>query len=106
MFRRWVGSVLADDAADDLTLAVYEALANVAGHAYRSRAEPGPMHLHAHVVDRHVAVTVRDEGVWEPAADPGWRGRGLALIQQLSSTAHVERDSRGTTLRLEQHLGS
>src|SRR5438270_8942229 len=27
-FRHWVDNILADDAADDLTLAVYEALAN------------------------------------------------------------------------------
>jgi hypothetical protein len=29
-FRRWIGSLIADDVAEDLTLAVYEALTNVA----------------------------------------------------------------------------
>ena len=38
-FRHWVDSILTDDAADDLTLAVYEALANAAEHAFTAHSE-------------------------------------------------------------------
>jgi len=40
-FRHWVDSILTDDAADDLTLAVYEALANAAEHAFTAHRAPG-----------------------------------------------------------------
>ena len=53
-------------------VAVGEACANAAEHAYRGR-EPGPMSVTAQVdVDGVLTVVVRDEGAWRPPdRDPG-----------------------------------
>ena len=76
-FRRWADAVVDDDTAEDLTLAVYEALINIT-----------------------------DDGTWQsPDADPGHRGRGLAVLHQLTTHAHVELDSRSTTVCLRHQLG-
>ena len=84
-FRAWIGPLTDADTADDLSLAVYEALANVVDHAYDSlppAARPGSMRLQAIAgrplgTGRDIVVTIVDEGCWRPMTDPGWRGRGL-----------------------------
>ena len=84
--------------AADLVLAVYEAMANAAEHAYRNR--PGTIDLLATVDDDEVVVTVRDRGDWRPPpADPGHRGRGLMMIRSMSR-AEVEPGPQGTTVRM------
>lgn len=112
-FRAWIGAVTDDDTADDLSLAVYEALANVVDHAYDDRpadAGPGPMWLHAVVglplpTGRDVVVTVTDEGRWRPMADPGWRGRGLSLMRRLTHVTSVLIGSGGTIVQLRRRVG-
>jgi anti-sigma regulatory factor (Ser/Thr protein kinase) len=104
-FRRWVGALVDDDTAGDLTLAVYEALANAAEHAFVTRSTPGSIWLHATVTDGQVAIIVTDNGTWRlPDNSAGYRGRGLPLIHQLTTQAHVELDPRGTTVRLRHQL--
>ncbi|WP_307849528.1 ATP-binding protein [Qaidamihabitans albus] len=93
---------VAGEQIDAMTLATYEALANVVEHAYPD-AE-GTLDLRARCLphSRRVEVTVTDHGHWQPPpADPGpLSGRGLPLMQQLADTAHVEPDPQGTTVRL------
>jgi anti-sigma regulatory factor (Ser/Thr protein kinase) len=102
---RWVGSLIADDVAEDLTLAVYEALTNVAEHAFTAHRAPGSIWLHAIVVDGQITVTVTDNGRWRPPTDSGGhRGRGLPLIHQLTTEAQVAPSPYGTTLRLRRQL--
>jgi serine/threonine-protein kinase RsbW len=104
-FRRWVDTVVDDDTADDLTVAVYEALANAAEHAFTMRAIPGSMWLHATVADDQVFITITDDGTWRSPHDvPGNRGRGIPLMHQLTTHAHVEWGSRGTTVHLRHQL--
>jgi anti-anti-sigma factor len=85
-------------------VAVGEACANAAEHAYRG-AEPGPMSVSAHVdVDGILTVTVRDHGSWRPPdRDPGDRGRGLLIMRQLVDGVVLE-ESRGTTVTLSLRL--
>jgi anti-anti-sigma factor len=85
-------------------VAVGEACANAAEHAYRG-AESGPMSVAADVdVDGVLTVTVRDEGTWRPPdRDPGDRGRGLLIMRQLVDGVVLE-EERGTTVTLSFRL--
>jgi anti-sigma regulatory factor (Ser/Thr protein kinase)/anti-anti-sigma regulatory factor len=86
-------------------VAVGEACANAAEHAYRG-SEPGPMSLRARVdVDGVLTVTVRDEGTWRPPdRDPGDRGRGLLIMRQLVDGVVLEEEAKGTTVTLSLRL--
>ncbi|MGY1722657.1 SpoIIE family protein phosphatase [Blastococcus sp. SYSU DS0533] len=85
-------------------VAVGEACANAAEHAYRG-TEPGPMSVTAQVdVDGVLTVTVHDEGTWRPPdRDPGDRGRGLLIMRQLVDGVTLVED-HGTTVRLSFRL--
>ncbi|MDQ2881742.1 MAG: ATP-binding protein [Actinomycetota bacterium] len=79
---------------------MYEALANAAEHAFTTQQEPGSMWLHASIADDEVLITITDNGTWRtPDTLPGHRGRGLPLIHQLTTYAHLQLDSQGTTHR-------
>jgi anti-anti-sigma factor len=86
-------------------VAVGEACANAAEHAYRG-TEPGPMAVAADVdVDGVLTVTVRDEGSWRPPdRDPGDRGRGLLIMRQLVDTVALDEELQGTTVTLSLRL--
>jgi anti-anti-sigma factor len=86
-------------------VAVGEACANAAEHAYRG-AQPGPVAVTADVdVDGVLTVVVRDEGLWRPPdRDPGDRGRGLLIMRQLVDTVVLDEASRGTTVTLSLRL--
>lgn len=102
-FEQWLRDVGASaTVAQDLALAVYEALANAAEHAYAGRDEAAAVHLAAERDDTdQVLVTVSDRGVWRPpSAAPGDRGRGLALVRELTTDAAVTSGPTGTTVRM------
>ena len=86
-------------------VAVGEACANAAEHAYRG-AEPGPIRISADIdVDGVLTVTVRDEGSWRPPdRDPGDRGRGLLIMRQLVDTVVLDEAEQGTTVTLSLRL--
>ena len=85
-------------------VAVGEATANAAEHAYRG-VEPGRMQVTAAVdVDGQLTVTVRDQGRWHPPdRDPGDRGRGLLIMRQLVDGV-VLQGEQGTTVTLSMRL--
>jgi anti-anti-sigma factor len=85
-------------------VAVGEAAANAAEHAYRG-TEPGPMRVSAAVdPDGVLTVTVRDEGRWRPPdRDPGSRGRGLLIMRQLVDGVILQ-EEQGTTVTLRLRL--
>ena len=107
--RRRLGRWLAELGMDEqdtvgVMVAVGEACANAAEHAYRG-VEPGPMGVRADVdVDGVLTVVVWDKGTWRPPErDPGDRGRGLLIMRQLVDNVSLdERD--GTTVRLTVRL--
>ncbi|TDQ63321.1 anti-sigma regulatory factor (Ser/Thr protein kinase) [Actinomycetospora succinea] len=109
--RGWLGRALGDgdaDAVDNLTLAVSEALENAAEHAYADRDEPGTMTLSAQRDARKpgaVVISVSDSGHWRaPTEGNSYRGRGLALIEELADAHTVRPGPTGTTVTL-RHPG-
>jgi serine/threonine-protein kinase RsbW len=103
--RRWLSLALGDeDAVDNLTLAVSEALENAAEHAYAGHEEVGTMTLAASrelAAPYAVIITISDTGTWRaPAQHAGYRGRGLALIEELARTSTVDPGPTGTTVTL------
>lgn len=107
-FRSWLSRVADPDTVDDVTLAVYEALANVVDHAYGASSTPGEMRLWAAVspplaAGRDLVVTVSDDGAWRRAGNPGWRGRGLSLMHTLTH-ASVICGQAGTTVQLRRRV--
>ena len=102
----WLGGLgMGEQDRVGVMVAVGEACANAAEHAYRG-AEPGPMWVSASVdVDGVLTVTVRDEGSWRPPdRDPGDRGRGLLIMRQLVDTVTLDEQPRGTAVTLSVRL--
>ncbi|MEU6700231.1 SpoIIE family protein phosphatase [Pseudonocardia sp. NPDC046786] len=106
--RRTVGGWAATcgmgpDAVSDLQLTVGEAVTNAIEHAYLPDdvdAAAGVDLELAVASDGSVAVRVADGGRWRPApADPGYRGRGIALIRELAEDVVIEPSDTGTTVR-------
>lgn len=106
-FAREIG--LSADMTGDMLLATYEALANVAEHAYPPGAE-GTFDLCAD--DRPdegvLIVTIVDRGRWKPEVDNSRarRGRGVRLMHACTDSARVEAGSDGTRIHLQWNYGT
>ncbi len=97
---------LTDDELDDLQLAVGEAVANAVEHAYAG-GEPGAVRYRLTAVTGAVQVEVADDGHWRPPGDPGYRGRGLLVIDGLGDDLEVSHDdAAGTRIRFALPTGS
>lgn len=104
-FQDWITQVLPSAAAVDLTLAVYEALANAVDHAFVDHHDVGTMSLTATVSEKHVEVAVTDDGTWRDPTDAlRGRGRGIRLMHYLVSSARISLGSTGTLVRLRQRI--
>ena len=83
----------------DLQLALGEAVSNGVEHAYRDTA-PGTVEIEVQISaaqPRVLTARVRDHGRWRPVpARPGYRGRGLAMIDSLTRDMRVTSDAHGT----------
>lgn len=99
----WAGRVgLSDEDTEALVLASYEAMANTVEHAYRDQTQ-GLLDLRGEVDDDQgrVVITVTDYGQWRPPRPSGGlRGRGLPLIQGLTSTSTITPTTAGTTVMM------
>jgi serine/threonine-protein kinase RsbW len=99
----WASRVgLSDEDTEALVLASYEAMANTVEHAYRDQTQ-GLLDLRAEVDDEQgrVVITVTDYGQWRPPQPSGGlRGRGLPLIQGLTSTSTITPTTAGTTVTM------
>ncbi|MGH3898963.1 MAG: ATP-binding protein [Pseudonocardiaceae bacterium] len=101
----WLALDLPADVVADLVLAVYEAIANAAEHAYADRADgPGLMRLEAHRSADHILITVSDQGRWRPPTAGGFRGRGIPLMRLLTHNIHTCGDHHGTVVHLRVEL--
>lgn len=104
--RRWLASLdWPPEEADDLLLAVSEAVSNAAEHAYSAR-RVGEVVVTADCVRhadgaRQVVVRVVDRGAWRPP--PSWhenRRRGLPLIRACTESMEIDGGPNGTAVRL------
>lgn len=102
-FRDWLALDLPAHLVGDLVLAVYEAIANAAEHAYVQH-RPGSMQLEAHRAADHILVAVSDQGRWQTTAGDGFRGRGIQLMHLLTHHIHTRCDHRGTVVHLRVEL--
>jgi anti-sigma regulatory factor (Ser/Thr protein kinase) len=100
------------DDADDLVLAVSEAVTNVIEHAYPA-THPGSLGLRAWCgpgsapATRRATVTITDLGNWvhmHGAMDPAnRRGHGLTVMSACTAETRVKRSAHGTTVTLISH---
>jgi len=107
--RRWLNRTQwPGDEAADLVLAVNEAVTNVVEHAYPPggaltvRATASEVSLAGGL--RRAVIVVTDRGLWRPApADPGDRGRGIAMMRSIAHSLHIESSTRGTRVTITSH---
>ncbi len=107
---RWAQQAgVPEDVTIDLQLAVGEAVANGVEHAYRDVGSgdtaPATVDVELEVRAGHpdaVVVRVADHGRWRPApTNPGYRGRGLLMIECLARRVQVLCSPRGTEVCFE-----
>lgn len=116
LFAQWLDATISVDAErrSDIVLAVYEAVANAAEHAYAadahsgspaSGAPSGAIEVRAQTTrEESLEVTVTDAGRWKSdASSSPYRGRGLALISALSDASDVSSGPGGTSVTLTWH---
>lgn len=90
---------LPDDTASDLQLMLSEAVSNAVEHAYRDRTAGELVYAVRRRDDGAVRVEVQDFGRWRsPPADPGYRGRGLAVIHTLAREVTLDVTDGGTRI--------
>ncbi len=86
------------DLAEDIGLAVGEALANVVDHAYPD--DDGTLTLAAVAELGFITITVSDNGRWKDRRPDPVRGRGIALIRALTAETAIVTSTSGTTVRM------
>ena len=105
--RPWLVRVVDDaDVVEDLLLAVSEAVENAVDHAFVDR-RPGTVTVLAHreaTEPATVVLSVADDGYWRAPTDPGYRGRGLALIAELCGSHVLEPGPTGTRVTVRHPL--
>jgi serine/threonine-protein kinase RsbW len=104
----WVLAAGVEEArAGDIVLASYEALANVADHAYDG-GEPGVVDVDAAAHPGRLEVVITDHGQWRlplPDTQPvSLRGRGLLLLRASADRADITSGERGTVVTLTWDL--
>lgn len=96
----WAAAI-GHDRREDIVLAVDEAAANSIEHAYRDSAGLLTVFAGSVPADGKAYIVVSDRGDWRvPPPDPGYRGRGLAIMHDVAPVFDLHHDQRGTTVVL------
>ena len=103
---RWLEPLaLAEDAEDDLVLAVNEAASNCMEHAYRPATVGDTVDIRCWTEPHAVFVEIVDHGRWRtPTGEPTRRGRGIVMMQRLMASVEIHHDTHGTRVLLSQAL--
>ncbi|MFE2960259.1 SpoIIE family protein phosphatase [Nocardia tengchongensis] len=103
--RSWLAAAaVPHDLAVDLVSAANEACSNSIEHAYLG-GEPGRVQLAADSGVDCLTIEVSDTGVWRPLpADPGNRGRGIAMMRALTDQLDIDNSGPGTRVRMSVRL--
>ncbi|MEJ8278547.1 ATP-binding protein [Pseudonocardia spirodelae] len=107
---RWLASLCGTDrqcpTVQDLVLAVNEAVSNSIEHAYGASGPDGTVTLRGDADGLRVRMEVSDHGRWrDPPEDPGYRGRGIGMIEAVAEDVRVEPGPDGTTVTFHGTLG-
>jgi anti-sigma regulatory factor (Ser/Thr protein kinase) len=96
--RAWAQALGADaETLEALALAVTEAVANAAVHAYRGR-DAGAVELHLEETPDGLVVSVTDHGVgMGPRSDSPGLGLGMPLITRMADCVEVSHGAQGGT---------
>ncbi|BCQ07734.1 serine-protein kinase RsbW [Mycobacterium heckeshornense] len=90
----------------DVVLAVYEACANSAEHAYRGLST-GQVRVDVDIAGGEIRARVADSGSWKtPPPESGPRGQGLKLINAVSDRVELDSGESGTTITMSFRLPS
>ena len=98
---------IAGERAQDVGLAISEAVANAVVHAYRRHTQPGAVHVSAKAEGDWLEVRVIDDGIGiAPRSDSPGLGLGLPLINRLADQAELREraDGDGTELWMRFHM--
>lgn len=105
-FRRWLAALGWPEVdAEDLLLAVSEAVSNASDHAYAEQ-ERGDVVVEARCVrgsngSRRVVITVSDHGTWRPPpARHENRRRGVPLMRACTDSVDISGSAAGTRVRM------
>lgn len=118
-FRAWLRKVhWPGDHAEDLVMAVNEAVTNAVEHAYppvdpdedldqdSGQGQDRMVRVLAELGtdpggQRRVIIEVRDSGSWRPVpTDPGYRGCGLRMIRRCTGTLDIAPTPSGTRVTM------
>jgi serine/threonine-protein kinase RsbW len=90
----------------DIVLAADEAVSNAVEHAYPGTSGTLTLFAACNRLARVARLIVADNGLWlPPSADPGFRGRGLAMMEKLAHVFKLWHTQHGTTVLLGWSLG-
>jgi anti-sigma regulatory factor (Ser/Thr protein kinase) len=92
-------AALSEDTTADLQLLLSEAASNAVEHAYRETEAGEFVYSVRRRADARIRVVVQDFGRWQPLPDdPGYRGRGLAVIHNLADEVTLDVSDHGTRI--------
>jgi anti-sigma regulatory factor (Ser/Thr protein kinase) len=93
-------------AAAEVLLAVGEAASNAVEHAVRRTAHNVELEVTARATDTGLALTVKDNGHWQPPRRSAQRGHGSRLMRALVDTVTITPTPQGTTVEMRKELHS
>jgi anti-sigma regulatory factor (Ser/Thr protein kinase) len=104
--RDWLSRTrLADEAREDMLLAISSAVSNAIRHAYPVAALGDDFGITFWTEPHWMWVEVIDHGEWKtPDERSIYRGRGLAMMQRLVDSVLIHHDARGTRVLLGLRL--
>ncbi len=92
-----------DHDLDDVILAVHEAVTNSIEHGYGG-VDAGEVEVVGTRLrdgeHQRVRFTVRDSGRWRPPRDPGFRGRGVSVMQGCMDEVEIRPGPAGTEVEM------
>ena len=105
--RRWLAPLALDeDTEQDLVLAVNEAASNTIEHAYTAADPANSVTMSFWTDPHHLYFEVADHGRWrQPDTDPGHRGRGILIMQQVVGSVSIQKSPDGTRVLLRHPTG-
>jgi anti-sigma regulatory factor (Ser/Thr protein kinase) len=102
--RAWLdGLGWPEHEADDVVLAVHEAVTNSVEHGYAGRDAGEVDVAGTRTVDgggQRVRVVIRDAGCWRPPSAPGYRGRGIAVMRGCMADVELTPGPDGTEVAM------